>query len=129
MWPQENIPITHCLYKRIPKDHIDLSLSKPKPIAYKDEELSCDWCEYSNAKQTRDRVIQYNRDPNSYFVVRMLVNDIKQKTPVLEVKHQPEPENRSHTHVNGDKKKAIDGVEIRMKLRDMSHWVIPPPSV
>ena len=59
-------------------------------------------------------------DSGAVPVVRLNVGGVRAIKP-LSVEHEPEPDNRAHTEVFGDKKKDP---EVRLKLQRLAEWVI-----
>jgi succinate dehydrogenase/fumarate reductase flavoprotein subunit len=133
---KEDISHLHCLFRRIHRAQIDSKLAepKPKPIAFTDEELSVDWCKYSSAEESRQRIKSIPhpknpaiiRDPDDYSVSSLAVAKIRDEIQNLKVEHDPDEttNNLSHSLVLGNKTETQEGIEIRMKLRDMSRWII-----
>jgi hypothetical protein len=87
--------------------------------AYKNHNLgmSTDWEKYSTPGQTQQRG---RKAAPEYGVVAMFVAEVR-LVPGQTVEHEPEPENRAHTEVVGEKDE-----EVRVLLRRCSTWVIPP---
>ena len=123
-WESEEIPDEDILYFRIHKSFIKDNKPDPDPGAFRDtghgdqKAMSTDWCKYSTPSETKNRVIQYDKDPSNYGVVEFNVKnirDIPQK-----VIHTPTPNrNRAHTSVKGEK-----SPEIRLKIREIYKWTI-----
>ena len=80
--------------------------------------MSTDWDKYSTAEETQRRVKSSLPEENG--VVRLNVGGVRAIKP-LSVEHEPEPDNRAHTAVLGDKKKDP---EVRLKLQRLAEWVI-----
>jgi hypothetical protein len=113
MWPIEQIPHEHFLFMRIHACYVKFG----DPIgAFRDigNGMSTDWEKYSTAQESRDRA----RDPSQNGVVKLNVGKICQLEGMA-VAHTPEPLNRAHSEVFGQKTP-----EIRMKLNRIAEWVI-----
>lgn len=82
--------------------------------------MSTDWSKYSNPRETRNRAKHYGGDPNNYGIIGMNVGETR-KIENQTVDHDPQPENRAHTNVNGEKT-----TEARLKLYRIFSWVISP---
>lgn len=124
-WPAEEIPDDHKLYMRVHRNNVvNRELT---PVALRDHAppnggragMSTDWCRYSSPEETRQRA---KSSPDNYGVVEMVVSVVR-AIPGVVVEHTPEPKNRAHTDVFGDKKDQ----EIRVRLTRACHWVIDPP--
>lgn len=76
--------------------------------------MSTDWCKYSTPRQTRERA----RTPRENAIVEMVVADVR-AVPGQGVEHRPQPENRAHTDVIGQKDE-----EARVLLRRISKLVL-----
>lgn len=114
----EEIPDDDFLLMRVHKNHI--SPEGLMPIAFREHEggMSTDWAKYSSAIQTRNRVVNYGKDPLNYGVVNLHV----QKVRLLDnqsVIHRPIPENYSHTDIVGEKT-----TEIRLNFLRIYEWEI-----
>ncbi len=80
--------------------------------------MSTDWEKYSTAEETRKRA--QKSPPEDNGVLRLNVGGVRAINP-LSVEHKPEPDNRAHTEVLGDKKKDP---EVRLRLQRLAEWVI-----
>jgi len=113
MWPVEQIPNEHFLFMRIHACYIKLG----EPIgAFRDIEggMSADWEKYSTAQEARDRA----RNPSQNGIVKLNARKIRDLQG-MSVEHTPEPINRAHSEVFGEKTP-----EIRLKLNRLAEWVI-----
>lgn len=72
-------------------------------------EMSTDWDKYSSARDTRRR--SHRHSTEEYAIVAMNVGDVRD-VPAQTVVHSPQPDNRSHTDVIGDKRLP----EVRVKF-------------
>lgn len=117
-FPKEQIPDKDYLLKRISRN--TLRDGKMTSYNFKDSELSTNWAEYADAKQTRDQVAEFGREPSNYGVVDLNVADVRSISS-QEVDHDPLSNNQAHTLISGKKDD-----EARLKLKDFANWVIQP---
>lgn len=137
LWQKEDIPSTAYLFRYIHKSQLNKSEKKPIPKAMDGGyETSCDWDKYSSPEQSRALLAsqkKMNKDefknPEDYFIIKLLVQNIIEKIPSQKVEHAPIqndpvlPDNRSHSHIVGEK----EDVEVRLKFIDICDWAIAPP--
>ena len=116
-WPAEFIPDDHALLMRVHRQWSKNGI--PMPGAFRNHAggMSTDWAQYSTADQTRGR----GRNPADNGVVRMHVGSVR-GLPGQKVEHTPEPTNRAHTDVFGEKDE-----EVRLKFVRICSWAINPP--
>jgi|SRR5690242_5530869 len=119
MWPIEQIPDDSSLFFRIHKSYLQFGDELP-PGVFRDQGggMSTDWDKYSTAEETQKRVQRSAPEDNG--VLSLNVGGVRQISP-LTVEHTPQPENRAHSEVFGDKKKDP---EVRLKLKRLAQWVI-----
>jgi hypothetical protein len=119
MWPVEQIPNEHFLFFRLHRNYMQFDDEIPQG-AFRDQDggMSTDWEKYSTAEETQRRAIKSPPEENG--VLRLNVGGVREIKPLL-VEHTPEPGNRAHTNVFGDKKKDP---EVRLKLQRLAEWVI-----
>jgi hypothetical protein len=100
-FPVEDIPDNDTLYHRVHKVHCrdgELILS----LVFKniDGAMSNDWSKYSTPQETKNRA---KKNPENNGVLSMKVENIRSISNQIVI-HAPFPENRSHTHIMGEKK-------------------------
>jgi hypothetical protein len=119
MWPVEQIPNENFLFFRLHKSYLQFGDDIP-PGAFRDQGngMSTDWDKYSTPEETQKRVQRSAPEDNG--VLSFNVGGVREIKPLL-VEHTPEPENRAHTEILGDKKKDS---EIRLKLKRLAQWAI-----
>jgi hypothetical protein len=113
MWPIEEIPSEHFLFMRIHAMYLKFG----DPIgAFKDIEggMSTDWEKYSTPQEARNRA----KKPNDNGIVKLNAGKVRELQGMA-VRHTPEPTNRAHSEVFGEKTP-----EIRLKLNRLAEWVI-----
>lgn len=115
-WPIEEIPSEDYLYMRVHYALVDAS-GNPLPAAFRNhgDGMSSDWSRYSTPRETLERASR----PAKRGVVQMIVGKIRD-LPDQRVEHTPEPDNRAHTDVFGEKT-----TEVRVKFLRISSWAIP----
>ncbi|MEK7257878.1 MAG: hypothetical protein AAB316_24180 [Bacteroidota bacterium] len=137
-WEKEQIPPTAYLFRYIHKNQVNKQEKKPIPKAMDGGfETSCDWDKYATPEKTRASLARQTKhsggfkNPDDYFIVQLLVQDIHEYLPSQKVEHDPIqnheilPDNRAHSLIIGDK----SDVEIRLKLVDTCSWAIAPPAI
>lgn len=102
-WEAEEIPNEDTLFMRIhrvwfPDGVLNLAAFSN---AKSNNRMSTDWNKYSTARDTRRR--SQRHPPEDYAVVRMGVGEVR-RIPDQVVVHSPEPNNRAHTDIFGNKK-------------------------
>jgi hypothetical protein len=119
MWPVENIPNEDFLFFRLHRCYMQFDEEIPQG-AFRDQDggMSTDWEKYSTPEETQKRAKKSPPEDNG--VLRLNVGGVREIKP-LSVEHSPDPENRAHTEVLGNKKKDP---EIRLKLQRLAQWVI-----
>jgi hypothetical protein len=135
VWEKEDIPSTAYLFRYVHKSQVDKAIKKPYLRAMDGGfETSCDWDKYSTPEMTQALLALQPKhsggfkNPDDYFIVKILVKEILDFIPSQKVEHAPIqnhstlPNNRAHSHIVGDK----DDEEVRTKLRDFCEWAIPP---
>lgn len=101
IFPIEDIPDENFLYHRVHKAHYRDGILIPSMVFKNiDGAMSNDWSKYSTPEETRNRA---KKNPENNGVLSMKVRDIR-NIPNQNVLHAPLPENRSHTHIMGEKK-------------------------
>lgn len=118
IWPPEFIPDDHDLFMRVHRLWTKNGIAMPGAFQNRDGGMSTDWAQYSTADQTRGR----GRNPADNGVVEMRVGSVR-VLPNQRVEHTPEPTNRAHTDVFGEK-----DAEVRLKFVRICSWAINPPS-
>jgi hypothetical protein len=116
VWPVEQIPNEHFLFFRVHRNYMQFGEDIPFGV-FRDQEggMSTDWDKYSTAEQSQKRA----KVPEDNGVLRLNVGGVREITP-LSVEHGPEPLNRAHTEVLGDKKAP----QVRLKLQRLAEWAI-----
>lgn len=123
-WPVEHIPDGCAVLMRAHQQYFSREGNlQPGVFRVHGSGMSVDWGKYSSPENTRDRA---SNNPHKNAVIRMLVLGIRQM-PSLDVKHTPEPDNRSHSDVLGIPSAPEDRTEIRMILLGLSEVVLPFP--
>lgn len=122
------IPDSDFLYMRIHKVNLDLTIDDPikqiRPVAYDPkggDGLSVDWSAFCSPLDTKNRA----PNPNDNGVISMPVGEVR-KIP-LNVIHSPDEErgNFAHSEILGIPPRKPSDMGIRVKLMDISSWVIP----
>lgn len=147
MEPSDHIPDEHFLYVRVHHQKVNWSSKsfEPNPSAFYNtpktgDNLSSDWSELCTPESSREligRQFKHGKNefknPNDFFITSFLVQDLRnnveqriQHDPVF---NDPEvegfPNNIAHSIIIDDKRDKND-LETRMKLVELSEWVIPP---
>jgi hypothetical protein len=131
-WPAEQIPDADALYKRVPQSHVE-SDGRLGPNAFvkigegEMRGVSTNWSKYSDPHSTRDavKVATPPRDPLNYSVVSFLAGAVRAVSSVVEVRHTPLPDNRSHTDIRYPDMPKVDATELRTKLARINmEWVL-----
>jgi hypothetical protein len=143
MWENETIPDNDKVYCFI---HIEANVNpktgKPRAAAFHNtpkqgDNLSCDWSKYSTPEETNSRIgLQYKagttifKNPALFGVVAFDAGTLRTEEYNQQVEHDPIfnnpaiegiPNNQAHSIIIGEKDE-----ETRLKMVDMSEWVIPP---
>lgn len=125
MWDSEDIPSSDTLYyrahrtfygKRWPLDSIPPTCFMNRPKDDPDAGMSTDWSKYASPEESRSRA----RQPIDNAVVALTVADVH-AVPGQRVAHTPQPDNRAHTDVFGDKSDP----EVQTLLSRIARLVIP----
>jgi hypothetical protein len=120
MWPVEQIPDEDVLFFRIHRNYMVNDDEVPLG-AFRDQGggMSTDWNKYSTPEESQMR----SSIPADNGIVSLRVGGVRGINP-LSVTHAPEPGNRSHTEVHGDKKAP----RVRLQLQRLAAWAIKVPS-
>lgn len=111
-WQSENIPDTDFLYMRVHKNWFQPKQNITGLFKNHGEGMSTDWSYYATPQETRKRVIQFDKSPGDFAVIKMLVAEVRAIEDQI-VEHTPDRKNinRAHTDVFGEK-----DVEVRLKF-------------
>jgi len=99
---REEIPDEDTLYMRVHKMWVREGELTPGTFRNHGDGMSTDWSKYSYPTQTKNRVVNYNKDPDNYGVLSMNVENVRQ-IPDQVVTHKPLEDNRAHSDVEGVK--------------------------
>ena len=143
-WEKELIPNEDRIYCFVHKANVDYKNGgKPRAAAFQNtprdgSNLSSDWSKYSTPEETKNRIgkqfkanSQNFKNPNDYGVLQFEVGFLRQEELRQEIEHDPIfnpmeldgiPNNQSHTIIIGEKDE-----ETRLKMKEMSVWVIEAP--
>jgi len=114
----EDIPDNDDLYMRIHRNTIREGAPFAGVFKNHGRGMSTNWSKYADANATRAQGAQ---NAGAYGVLSIRVGDVR-SIPEQVVVHTPEPDNRAHTDVEGEKK----DVEIRFKYYNFASIVIQP---
>lgn len=119
MLEPEIIPNADFLFLRVHKNYLNFGEDIPLG-AFRDQGggMSTDWDKYSTPQETQARAKRSSPADNG--VLKMSVGGVRDING-LSVEHTPEPFNRAHTDVLGDKK---SNPKVRLMLQRLSEWVI-----
>ena len=120
---REEIPDEDRLYMRVHKNWIRDGDLNPGTFRNNQGGMSTDWSKYSDPERTKDRVINYEKDPDNYGVLSMNVGQVLD-IPDQVIIHKPLDENRSHTDVEGVKKNRQ-----RVLYLEIINWEITLPDL
>lgn len=120
---REEIPDEDRLYMRVHKNWIRDGDLNPGTFRNNQGGMSTDWSKYSDPERTKDRVINYEKDPDNYGVLSMNVGQVRD-IPDQVIIHKPLDENRSHTDVEGVKK-----TRQRVLYLEIINWEITLPDL
>jgi|AntRauTorcE11897_2_1112592.scaffolds.fasta_scaffold50075_2 hypothetical protein len=120
---REEIPDEDRLYMRVHKNWIRDGDLNPGTFRNNQGGMSTDWSKYSDPERTKDRVINYEKDPDNYGVLSMNVGQVLD-IPDQVIIHKPLDENRSHTDVEGVKK-----TRQRVLYLEIINWEITLPDL
>jgi len=123
-WPVEDIPDDNHVLMRAHRVFFREDVLLPSVFRPHGDSMSVDWTRYSTPQDTRNRA----PIPDQNAVIRLPVIGIR-KTPPLDVRHTPEPENRAHSEVLGLPTEREDLTEIRILLLGFSETVLALPPV
>ena len=102
-WPTEDIPDNDLLFMRAHRNYFEddgslgIGVFRNRPT--EQDGMSTDWEKYSTPQEARDRA----RTPRDNAILKMVAGDVR-RIPSQTVVHEPDPHNRAHTEVFGDKK-------------------------
>jgi hypothetical protein len=120
---KEKIPNEDSLYMRVHKNWIRNGVLNPGTFRNHQSGMSTDWSKYSNPQKTRNRVINYGKEPDKYGVLSMHVGAVR-NIPDQVVIHKPMNENRAHTDVEGVKE-----TRQRILYLEIFEWEITLPDL
>jgi hypothetical protein len=120
---REEIPDEDRLYMRVHKNWIRDGDLNPGTFRNNQGGMFTDWSKYSDPERTKDRVINYEKDPDNYGVLSMNVGQVLD-IPDQVIIHKPLDENRSHTDVEGVKK-----TRQRVLYLEIINWEITLPDL
>jgi hypothetical protein len=118
-FPIEEIPDADSVFLRVHKDFMRDGDVQPGAFREQDGAMSVDWNKYASKEDAKRRA----RIPADNAVVSLIVGGIR-KIDDLDVKHTPEPGNRSHSEVDlpADREQLT---EVRFLLNRLAVPVVP----
>lgn len=120
---KEEVPDGDTLFMRIHRMWVRDGDLNPGTFRNHGDGMSTDWSKYSDPAQTKNRVVNYDKDPDNYGVLSMNVEKVRQ-IPDQIVVHKPLDDNRSHTDVEGVKK-----TKQRVLYLEIVNWEITLPEL
>lgn len=116
----EDIPNDGILYYRVHKSYIIENEVIPGAFRSRGDGMSTDWNKYSTPEESQAR----SKTPDDNAIVSFSVLKIR-SNPVLSAIHKPEPDNRSHSLVNGipETKNELQ-TKTRALLAEIYDWEI-----
>lgn len=118
-WPVEFIPNNDSLYMRVHRTWFKPNGEiAPGAFQNRGDGMSTDWSRYSTPNETRLRA---RKTPTDNAVLAMVAGDVRQ-VPDQQVVHTPQPENRAHADVRGEKDE-----EARVLIGRIATVVLPLP--
>jgi hypothetical protein len=120
MWPVEEVPDNDRLFMRIHKNHLTNDDFLLMVFRNRGRGMSTDWEKYATPDQTKGRA----KEPQDNAVISMVAGDVR-RVPRQSIEHDPQPENRAHTEVAGEKDKKKNP-EARVKFSRIWKWEIRP---
>lgn len=117
-YPIEEIPGECFTFHFVNKIEYQNDILNPNVFANNRGGLSGDWDKYATAKDTRNRVKRFNRNPNDFGVISLCAKSVR-AIHLQTVDHDPNKHNQAHTEIRGDKPEKI-----LLEFLDIYEWEI-----
>jgi hypothetical protein len=101
MYPKERILNEDLVYRRVHKNLVPDGVISPGALwitRNSSDAVSVDWNKYSTPLETRNRSL----NPGNYAVVSLIAGKVR-AIDALTVMHDPQPDNRAHSLIDGEK--------------------------
>jgi hypothetical protein len=118
-YPKEQIPAQSNLFYRIHKTFIVDGEIVPGVFQSKIDGMSTDWDKYGTPQQS----LALSKIPADNGIVKFSVRQIRQQ-PSMDVEHDPQLYNRSHSLVHGVPEKGELKTKVRLLLKRICEWEI-----